>query len=53
VWPLGVVLDAPVLDDAPCMGHREEPMLVEALVAEAPVEALDVRVLHRLAWPDV
>lgn len=28
--------------------QREKPVLIEALVTQAPVEALDVRILHRL-----
>ncbi len=35
------------------MRHRGEQRLVEALVPEAPVEALDEAVLHRLARRDV
>lgn len=50
--PLGVVLDSPVLDDPPGLGHGDEPVLVQALVAEFAVEALDVGVLDRLARTD-
>lgn len=52
MWPDFVVIDAPPLDDPLSVGHVEEPMLVEALVAESPVEALHDRVLHRLARLD-
>jgi hypothetical protein len=31
---------------------RDEPVLVQTLVAELAVEALDAGVLVRLAWPD-
>ena len=43
---------SPRLDDAPGRGEAHEPVLVEALVAQPPVEALDVRILHRLARVD-
>ena len=42
--PSGVVRDAPRLDGPPCIWEREKPVLVQALVSEAPVEALDVGV---------
>jgi hypothetical protein len=47
-----VVLDPPLLDDSPCVCRRQEPVLVEAFVAEPSVEALDVRVLDRFAGPN-
>lgn len=47
-----VVVAPPVSDDLACLGKRGEPVLVEALVAELAVEALDVAVLHGLAWID-
>ena len=37
---------------SPCLRHGHEPVLVQALVAELAVEALDVGVLVRLAGPD-
>lgn len=49
MWPLGVVLDAPALDDLSGLVHRDEPMLVQALVPELAVERFDVGVLHGLA----
>src|SRR3977135_1709811 len=48
-----VVIDAPGLDDAPCLDERAEHVLVEALVAQLAVEALHEAVLHRLARRDV
>jgi len=40
-----VVFDTPVFDGPPRVGHREEPVLVQAFVAELAIEALDRRVL--------
>ena len=37
---LGVVLDSPGFDDAAGMGEADEPVFVQALVAELAVEAL-------------
>jgi hypothetical protein len=39
--PAGVVVDPPVFDDAAGSGQAAEQMLVEAIVAEAAVRALD------------
>lgn len=43
---------SPVSDHASGMMQRLEPLLVQALVAELAVEALDVAVLHGLARSD-
>jgi hypothetical protein len=32
--------------------HAQKPVLVQAFIAESPVEALDVGVLHGLPGPD-
>ena len=32
--------------------HRDEPVLVQTLIAELTVEALDVRILDRFTGPD-
>ena len=40
-------------DDPPGFGQAGEEMFVEALVAQAAVEALDNAVLDGLAWCDV
>src|SRR5580658_203555 len=50
---VGIIIDAPRLDDP--VRHRQatEHVLVEALVAEAAVEAFNEGVLHRLARRDV
>lgn len=50
--PLGVVPGAPALDDLAGLGLREEPVLVQALIPELPVERLDVGVLDGLARAD-
>ena len=31
--------------------QRQEPVLVQTLLPEASVEALDLRIVRRLAWP--
>lgn len=50
VRSLRVVLDAPLLNQSPCVPHRDEPLLVQAFVAESSVKALDVGILDWLAW---
>ena len=51
--PDGVVVDPPVRQGLAGMGERGEQGLVQALVAQPAVEALDEGVLLRLAWRDV
>jgi hypothetical protein len=53
VRPVLVVVDPPFSDDAACRGHATEQVLVEALVPEAAVQALDEAVLDGLAGRDV
>ena len=48
-----VVVVPPFGDDPPRFGQAGEEMFVEALVAQAAVEALDKAVLHGLARCDV
>lgn len=48
----GVLLDAPVFDQGFGLAQRHEPMLIQAFIAEFSVEALDVCILHGLAWSD-
>jgi hypothetical protein len=48
-----VIVEAPCLDDFPSLAEGCEDMLVEALIAKFTVEALDERVLCRLARRDV
>ena len=51
--PAGIVIEPPGFNDRPCHRQATEHVLVEALVAEAPVEALDESVLDRLTRRDV
>lgn len=48
MWSHGVVVETPGLNGGLGIRKVEEPMLVQALVSEAPVEALDERVLYGL-----
>lgn len=50
---VGVVVDPPVFDDLPGFVEVGEQVFVEALVAQATVEALDKAILHRFARCDV
>ena len=50
--PDGIVVHAPGLDDLTRVSQAEEPVLVQALVAESAVETLDVGILIRLARVD-
>lgn len=50
---LSVVLIAPSLDQPTRLVERPEIVLVEQLVAEPAIEALDEDVLHRPPWRDV
>jgi hypothetical protein len=47
--PFAVVFDAPFFDLVARVVEREEDMLVQAFLAQPRIEALDVRVLDRLA----
>jgi hypothetical protein len=47
--PFGVVNPSEFFDVKAGVEARREPALVEAFVPEPAVEAIDVRVLHRLA----
>ena len=50
---VGVVVDPPVFDDPASFVEVREQVLVEALVAQAAVEALHEAILHRFARCDV
>jgi len=52
VWPFGFVVHAPGFDGLLRITEADEPGLVQAFVAERPIEALDERVLHGLAGID-
>jgi hypothetical protein len=47
VWAAGVVVDPPFFDEPASRRQVAEQVLVEALVAESTVQALDEAVLHR------
>jgi hypothetical protein len=49
---LGVVFDAPGFDRRARVLHAHEPVLVQAFVTQASVEALDVAVVDGLARAD-
>ena len=53
VWPVGIVIAAPGFDDPARHWQAMEHVLVEALVAEPPVEALNESVLNRLSGRDI
>jgi hypothetical protein len=53
VRPVGVVVLLPYLDQPTSARQVAEHVRIEALVAEATVQALDEAVLHRLARRDV
>lgn len=50
---VGVVVDPPFFDDLARLFEVGEQVLVEALVAQAAVEALDEAILHRFARRNV
>jgi hypothetical protein len=52
VWADLVVIDPPGFDGLSCVVQGEEPVLVQALLAELAMEALDVAVLHGPVWLD-
>lgn len=49
----GILIDTPHLDDPARHVQAAEAVLVEALVTQAPVQALDKGILDRLAGRDV
>src|SRR6202453_5540705 len=53
VRTLAVVLMTPACQGAPYIIQRAEPVGVEAFVAQPPVEAFDVSILHRPSRLDV
>lgn len=48
----GVVVAPPLLEGGLCLVERREQRLVQELVAQAAIEALDEGILHRLARGD-
>ena len=53
VRSVGIVVDPPFFDDLARVLEIGEQVFVEALVAQATVEAFDEAILHRFAWRDV
>jgi hypothetical protein len=53
VWTFTVVLMAPACQGAPYIIQGTEPVRVQALVSQSPVEALDMAILHRPSRLDV
>src|ERR1035441_1390727 len=53
VRTFAVVLLPPACQGIPYIIQRTEPVCVEALVAQSPVEALDMAILHRPSRLDV
>ena len=49
MWPELIVFPPPLLDLPCCIGQADEPVVIETLVSEAPIEALDERILVRFA----
>ena len=50
--PDSIVVISPSIDHVLGLGERRECFLIEALVLQPAVEALDVCFLHRLFWRD-
>ena len=53
MWSILVVVESPGFDDAASLGESREDVIVQALVAKLSVEALDERILRRLAGRDI
>ena len=53
MWAMVIVVVAPGRDKLPGVAQVGEQVLVEALVAQAAVEALDEAIRHGLSWRDV
>src|SRR5262249_35760698 len=53
MWAHAIVMLAPPLDDDLRLAERREDFAVEQLVAQAPIEALDIAVLPRATAFDV
>lgn len=48
--PVVIVIDPPVVDPLPGVGHRSEPCGIEALLPDAAVESLDIGVIAGFPW---
>src|SRR5579884_4328423 len=47
VWTHLVVIDSPLFDGFPGIVQRQEPVQVQAFLAELAVEAFNIAILHR------
>ena len=47
-----IIVSSPVTDDFSGMGQIPEPVFVQALVSETPIEAFDEAILSRLSGLD-
>ncbi len=50
--PIRVVAYSPAFDDSARIGKVQEPVLVEALVAQPAIEGLDIGVIDGFTWPE-
>jgi hypothetical protein len=46
-----IVIVSPSFCHGPCLVERQEPVLVQALVAKPTIERLDERIICGLSWP--
>ena len=53
MWPRRVVILDPCSDHLASLIELEEQRFIQELIADLAVEALDMAVLHGLAWHDV
>jgi hypothetical protein len=53
MWSGVIVILAPAVDYLPCFGQAAEQMFVQALVAQAAVEAFDKSILDGFAGLDI
>ena len=53
MWPNGVVMDAPLLDQNARFIQAVEQFAIQELVSEFSVETFTVTVLPRAAWLDI
>ena len=51
MWPIFVVVLAPVFDRLPRFSKGEKPILIQALLAQSAVKAFDESIVSRLARP--
>ena len=48
-----IVVLSPVFNDDSCFAQIQEPLSIQAFIAEATVETFDVAVLPRTAWIEI